>query len=228
MTHTHGAASPTPPTPPPAVPAWRLLAVLGGSGAIAGLLVVVGFSKSLPRIEANKSAALALAVTEVLKSPARYDTLYLIDNALTRELPAGRDPKGLEKIYLGYDSTDTPTGYAIAAVGNGFQDEISLIFGYDPKSKRLLAMKILGHKDTPGLGDKIEKDTAYTSQFSRIKAPLVPVKRGNARPNDSTNVQTITGATISSKAVIKIISTAITRWDPLLAGVPAAAKGATK
>ena len=226
MTHTHGA--PPPPAPPPSVPAWRLLVTLGGSGALAGLLIVVGFSKSLPRIEANKSAALALAVTEVLKSPARYDTLYLVDNALTRELPAGRAPKGIEKIYRGYDSTGTPTGYAIATVGNGFQDEISLIFGYDPKLKRLLAMKILGHKDTPGLGDKIEKDTAYTSQFGRAKTPLVPVKRGNAKLNDSTNVQTITGATISSKAVIKIINTAISRWDPLLAGVPAAGKGGTK
>ncbi len=110
----------------------------------------------------------------------------------------------------------------------GFQDEISLIFGYDPNTKRLLAMKILGHKETPGLGDRIEKDTAYTSQFGRVKAPLVPVKRGNAKPNDSTNVQTITGATISSKAVIKIISTAISRWDPLLAAVPATAKGEAK
>jgi electron transport complex protein RnfG len=114
-------------------------------------------------------------------------------------------------------------GYAISAAGTGFQDQIALIFGYEPKSKRLLALKILESKETPGLGERIETDTSYTSQFGRSKAPLVPVKRGDAKPGDSTNVQTITGATISSKAVIRIINAAIARWTPLIASAPAAA-----
>lgn len=225
MTHAHGLPADAP-APPPAVATWRLLATLGGAGALAGLLIVVGFTKTLPRIEANKSAALALAVTEVLMTPARYDTLYLVDSALVRALPAGRSAKGLETVYHGFDSTGAPIGYAIAASGNGFQDAINLIFGYDPRTRQLIAMKILGHKDTPGLGDKIEKDTAYTAQFGRARAPLVPVKPGTGG-TDPTNVHTITGATISSKAVIKIINTAIERWTPLLSAAPGATAAAS-
>lgn len=222
MTHSHGA--PVAPPADTATPAWRLLVTLGGSGALAGLLIVTGYALTLPRIEANKSAALALAVREVLQEPARYDTLYLVNGALVRGLPEGLAAKGLEAVYHGFDSTGATVGYAISASGNGFQDAISLIFGYDPATQQLLAMKILGHKDTPGLGDRIEKDTAFTSQFGRAQAPMVAVKPGTGG-DDRRNVHTITGATISSKAVIAIINTAVARWTPLIATAPAAPGG---
>ena len=92
-------------------------------------------------------------------------------------------------------------GFALQARGFGFQDIITLIFGYDPETDQVLGMKVLSHLETPGLGDKIVKDTAFVAGFEGARAPLQGVKpdRNTGDPNE---VDMITGATISSQAII--------------------------
>jgi len=198
----------------PAASAQRLIATLGGFGALAGLLIVAVFAATQPTIRANKAAALAAAISEVLAAPDRYDTLYVTADALSRALPAGANPETAEAVYLGWRG-DTPLGYAIVANGPGFQDNIRLIFGYDPARSQLIGMKVLESKETPGLGDKIYKDQEFGAQFSQVQAPIVGVKegQGEGRP---TELVMITGATISSRAVIKAINTTLERVGPLL------------
>ncbi|HMA21319.1 MAG TPA: FMN-binding protein, partial [Gemmatimonadaceae bacterium] len=61
----------------------------------------------------------------------------------------------------------------------------------------------------------IERDTSFGGQFPGRVAPLKGVKTRD--PSDPSQVQTITGATISSRAVIRIINHAVEKWQPLLA-----------
>jgi electron transport complex protein RnfG len=197
------------------VSARTLLTTLGGAGALAGALLVFAFQATQPTILANKARELADAIGEVLQDPARWDTLYVVDGALRREVPAGTDARGLERVYLGYDATGRRIGFAVESGAAGFQDRIGLIFGYDAATGRLLGMKVLASTETPGLGDKIYKDTAFVAQFHGVAAPLRGVKRGAGR-GDSTEVDMITGATISSRAVIRAINDALTRLRPLL------------
>jgi electron transport complex protein RnfG len=198
----------------PEVPSWRLIVTLALAGALAGLLLVFVNQATAPVIAAWKAEQLALAVKEVLKEPARYDTLYLLDGTLTAKLPEGSDPKKLEAIYLGYDESGNKIGYAMAHREAGFQDFIKLIFGYDVKAKRLLGMKILESKETPGLGDKIYLDLEFVGQFDGVETPLNGVKKGER--GEKSDVEMITGATISSKAVIRIINNAIDEWMPYI------------
>lgn len=208
--HSHG-------TPPsievePAVPSWRLLATLGLAGALAGGMIVTVYGLTRPRIEAYRAALVESAIREVLKAPARWDTLYLVDGVLTPELTEGTDPRPLERAYFGFDSEGAFVGAAVTAGEPGFSDVISLIYGLEPTTGTLLGMKVLGHKETPGLGDKIERP-AFNEQFDGRVTPLAGVKNSTGSPSD---VQTITGATISSRTVIKIINNATERWQPLL------------
>jgi electron transport complex protein RnfG len=198
----------------PQVKAWRLLLTLGVGGALAGFLIVFVFGATRPTIEANKAAALDAAIQEVLKAPQRYETLYLVNGALTTDVPAGAAAKTVERVYLGYAADGKRVGFAIPAGEPGFQDVIGLIFGYDPASKQLLGMKVLETKETPGLGDKIEKEP-FRSQFDGALAPLTGVK-GAKDGKDRHQIQTITGATISSRTVIKAINRAIERLSPAL------------
>ena len=96
----------------------------------------------------------------------------------------------------------------------GFQEEVLLMIGFEPSSGKLIGFKVLDEKETPGLGDKIERDTSFSSQFPGRVAPLKGVKSRNSA--NLSDVQTITGATISSRAVIRIINHAVERWQPLL------------
>jgi len=197
------------------VRSWKLLAMMTGGGAIAGLLIVSAYTLTLPRIERHQGEVMQMAITEVLKSPATYDTLYLHNGALVKDLPAGTDTKKLEKVYLGHDAAGKRVGFAVSAAENGFQDLVMLMFGYDASMHKLIAMKVIGNKETPGLGNKIETDSSFVNGFANAVAPINGVKkdRGKSTPSD---VVMITGATISSRAVIRIIDNAIARWQPLM------------
>ncbi|HET7456066.1 MAG TPA: FMN-binding protein [Gemmatimonadaceae bacterium] len=210
-----GMSAGAPPVAAKDVRSWKLLALMTTAGAIAGLLIVTVYQATLPRIERHQGEVMQAAIREVLAAPPSVDTLYLYRGALVKTLPPGASAKGLEKVYLGHDAAGKRVGFAVSAAENGFQDLVTLMFGYDASAHRLIAMKVVGNKETPGLGNKIETDSAFVNGFANAAAPLNGVKAGTGKagPND---VAMITGATISSRAVIRIINDAVARWQPLM------------
>lgn len=209
------ASSGAPPVAAKSVPSWRLVALMTAAGAVAGALIVTSYQATLPRIERHKSQVVRAAVQEVLRAPKSFDTLYLVNGSLVKALPTGVSAKGIEQIYLGHDATGRPLGFAISATENGFQDPVTVMFGYDPQAHHLIAMKVISNKETPGLGNKIETDSAFVNGFVNAATPLNGIKAGAASKGAS-DVVMITGATISSRAVIRIINNAIARWQPLM------------
>jgi len=193
----------------------KLLTTLGAAGALAGFLIVFVYAWSQPIIQAYKAEQLRLAVQEVLGGPDHFDTLYVYDGALRKELPADVDGAGLEQIFLGYTAEGERVGFAVAYGEPGFQDIVRVIFGYDRGTEALLGMKVLESKETPGLGDKIEKDSSFVNQFSGVLTPLVGVKARESS-GDPHEIDMITGATISSRVVIRIINDQIERLGPLM------------
>jgi electron transport complex protein RnfG len=203
----------------------RLVSTLAVSGMVMGLLLVSVHRVTEPAILAHKARVLQQAISEVLGDPARHELLYVLDGALTRQLPEGVNETEVERVYLGYDADDARIGFAIAAGEPGFQDVVGLIFGFDPVSGRVLGMKVLESKETPGLGDKIEKDEEFVGQFAGAIAPLVGVKAGRGSGDDPSEVDLITGATISSRAIVRIINNALERLRPALVAYDGEASG---
>ncbi len=197
------------------VPAWRLVSTLGAAGAVAGLAIVLVFGWANPRIEAHRAEVLRQAIHEVLRAPASYATLFVLEGELVSALPADVDSTELDRVYVGYDAAGERVGFAIAGGLPGYQDVIRLIFGYDAEHSELLAMKVLENKETPGLGDKIEKDSAFVSGFEGVVPPLEGVKTGRGT-GDESEVDMITGATISSRTVIEIINRRLESLGPMI------------
>ena len=197
------------------VPSWRLILTLALAGALAGLAIVVVFGWAQPRIEAHRAAALRAAIQEVLGGPARYETLFVVEGELASSLPPGLDSAGLDRIYAGYASDGRSMGFAIAGEKPGYQDIVGLIFGYDAAGDELLGMKVLESKETPGLGDRIEKDSGFVSAFRGVVPPIEGVKAG-AGTGTEHEVDMITGATISSRTVIEIINQRLEAVGPLI------------
>lgn len=211
MSTAHSAATSAPAAPE--VRSLPLLATLAGSGALAGLLIVLAYQWTLPAVEANRAARLDAAVRQVLLGIDRYDTLYLSNGTLTTSLPAGLKENAAEKVYAGFDASGHRVGFAIRTAPPGFADAIDMLVGFDPAKRQTIGLAILSSRETPGLGDKILAES-WLSQFREALAPLVGVKAGaKAKKNE---VEMITGATISSRAIIGGINTAIGRWTPIL------------
>jgi electron transport complex protein RnfG len=209
-----GNGAPPPPQDQPQVQSLRLLSTLAIAGTIAGTMLVFVYEATQPSIQAYKAEVLRQAIEEVLKTPDRYDTLFVHDGRLVDDVPNGSSADQFEQVYLGY-SAQRPVGFAIAAGKPGFQDIVRIIFGYDPNTNALLGMKVLESKETPGLGDKIEKDLDFVAQFDGATPVLIGVKR-NRRTGAANEIDLITGATISSRTIIQIINETLERLGPLL------------
>jgi Na+-translocating ferredoxin:NAD+ oxidoreductase subunit G len=199
------------------VPSWKLLATLTVAGAAAGLVVVLLYDWTRPRVEAHKAGVLRAAIGEVLHAPTKADTLWLVNGALSTTKPNGDAAKTAERVYLGYDAAGKPSGFAITVTEPGFSDPIHLIIGYDAAQHKLLGMKVLESKETPGIADKVVLPV-FTGQFAGRTAPITGIKEIDRvkAATDPTAVVMITGATISSRAVLRGINKTIARWQPLL------------
>jgi len=198
------------------VSTFRLVATLAVAGALAGLLIVLVNQHTKPLIDAYKAEQLQKAVYEVTPGTEHYDTYYLVDDALSMTLPEGAKEAEYKRIYVAYDAENQLNGVAMSRGESGFQDVIMIIFGYDPNTAKLMGMKVLDSKETPGLGDKIFKDMDYVGQFfAGPDTPLIPTKPGAGKglPGE---IDTITGATISSKKLIEIINHALEEWKPYI------------
>jgi len=187
----------------------RLVATLGLAGLLSGLIIVSVFEATRPTIVAYQAKVLRQAVFKVLPGTTRMQRLVHREGRLLVKETEDQDE---EALFGGYDAQGRLLGYAIPSAGPGFQDTIRLIYGYRPDARRVVGMEILESRETPGLGDKIYKDAAFVADFQSlaIDPRIETVKRGTKAAVNQVNA--ITGATISSKAVVRIINQGNARW----------------
>lgn len=187
----------------------RLVLSLALAGFISGLAIIGIYETTLPTITANKARELREAVFKVLPGVShmqklRYDGQRLVVITGTK--------KDDQTIYGGYGENGAFIGYAIPSAGPGFQDTIKVLYGYQPGEQKIVGMEILESRETPGLGDKIYKDAEFVANFHDLAAEpeIITVKKGKkSAPNE---IDAITGATISAKAVARIINEGHARW----------------
>ena len=192
-------------------PAWPLYRPLVGVGLLCGGLIVTVYELTRPVIARNRAQALQAAVFRVLPGAESSQGFRFIDGQGFE--PAEEDRA---RVYAGYDRPGRLVGVAVEAAGMGYQDTIRLLYGYAPDERAIVGMQVLESKETPGLGDKIEKDEGFLKNFERLAAaldqPITAVKQG-AKTEDW-QIDGITGATISSAAVAKILNDSVSVWAP--------------
>jgi len=191
----------------------RLVLTLAIAGLISGIAIIGIYESTLPTITANKARELREAVFKVLPGVSQMQALVYRDGELVAvEAPDKDEPV----VYGGYDEQGDFVGYAMPAAGPGFQDTIAILYGYQPAEKIVVGMEVLESRETPGLGDKIYKDAVFVAGFSAlfVEPEIIAVKKGTkSQPNE---IDAITGATISSKAVVRIINEAHAEWSAQL------------
>lgn len=104
--------------------------------------------------------------------------------------------------YKGFSNKDTSNliGYAYPVNGNGYSSTIRTLVGIDT-SGIILAIKILFQKETPGLGTRCDeilpddKEPWFQKQFKNKNGEKVSLDKDNGE------IISITGATITSKAI---------------------------
>ncbi|GMV43405.1 MAG: hypothetical protein AMXMBFR64_51210 [Myxococcales bacterium] len=202
--------------------ASRLIATMAIAGLTSGLLLVGAYLGTLPTIQRNQAEALRAAVFRVVPGSATIDAwIWKGDRLVRYDGPKDALPEG-EAVYACSAESGEVVGWAIPGAGPGFQDTIALIYGYDPARKVIVGMEVLESRETPGLGDKIQKDAHFVANFDALAVePSIVAVKPNEKHNPN-EVDTISGATISSKAVIRILNQSTGVWVERLAAHPAA------
>jgi len=198
----------------------KMLRAMVGIGVICAVLIVFTYEATLPRIEKLKAEALQEAIFEVIPGISEIEAFSYDNNTFS---PAAENSQNI--IYAGYDDQGELKGLAISANGIGYAGNISILYGYDPNNQQVIGFYVLESKETPGLGDKIEKDTKFLDNFSaldltldesneELKNKVTTVKSG-AKVN-GWEIDGITGATISSRAIGVIVNQSASVWAPII------------
>lgn len=147
---------------------------------------------------------LILAVVYAKTSPIMYRNAVLEkEKALKKLMP---DADRIEKLgdwtvhekhaeYFIAMKGDSVIGYIIQSYGKGYSSYINTLIAVD-KNFKVQKISILGHAETPGLGDEIETD-GFKKEFIGKDAGHLKVEKSET----SEYIQAISGATISSRAV---------------------------
>jgi Na+-transporting NADH:ubiquinone oxidoreductase subunit C len=106
-----------------------------------------------------------------------------------------------EKYYI-YKPDNKVMGYAVEISGKGLWGTITGHIGFSPDHETVLGVNFVSHSETPGLGGRID-EVDYKNQFRNLSLPEDEVFFVNNKDTGG-NVDAITGATLTSKAVINI------------------------
>ncbi len=181
--------------------AWLVLVLATVFGtALAGIQV-----KLSPVIEANKIRETMEKIPGLVLGTAA-DTGDLAINSRVIEI----EKNGISKFYPVYDvrlKDGSLAGHVAKATGQGYADKIEVLLGLDAGGTKITGLFILDQKETPGLGNRI-LEKPWRDQFTEKPSgiPLVVVKAKTGKGNE---VDGISGATISSRAVTGIVNTTI-------------------
>jgi Na+-translocating ferredoxin:NAD+ oxidoreductase subunit G len=206
----------------PLVSSRHMMATLGITALVAGVLVVAAFEITRPQIEANRRQVLEQTVLRVLPGASTRQSFVVSADQLRPLL--GADADGVV-MHAGYDHNGRLVGIAAEAAARGYQDIIRLLYAYSPDCECITAIHVLSNKDTPGIGDKIGTDPAFLANFRALAAQLnaernalahtiVTVKHG--KKVAAWEIDAISGATVSSRAVGKALNDSAQRLVPVM------------
>ncbi|AQQ70584.1 Nitrogen fixation protein RnfG [Limihaloglobus sulfuriphilus] len=168
---------------------------------VFGLLLAAINAAWQPRIEQNKIGNISDALKTVIPQAKNFERIWS-DEQITLD-ESGKAQK--VELFKATASGKT-VGWAYTSVGPGYADKIELMIAVDANFEKILAYKVLFSNETSGFGDKIKNDY-YKDQFKGAPADeLELLKLGDETVIDD-KIIAISGATISSEAVVSIFNT---------------------
>ncbi|MDD5477502.1 MAG: FMN-binding protein [Candidatus Omnitrophica bacterium] len=140
----------------------------------AGLLAAAN-ALTRPKILAQAILEEQSALKEVMPAAARFTAVK-------------PDVEKQTLYYKAFDSQDKLIGFVFKASGKGYSSVVETLAGIFLDDK-ISAIKVISQNETPGLGVRVTENK-FTGQFN------------NRNSLDLSGVQAITGATVSSRAIM--------------------------
>ena len=210
-----------PPPAQPQPPGWRMIRLLGAVSLICGLLIVGTNLATSGRIRSNQETIMRNSVSELLPG-AQKEIIYGIEPSGELKILPDLQAAG-QRLFAGYDGSGKLLGVVIESSARGYADLIQAMYSYSPEKQAITGFKVVDMRETPGLGDRTRSDPDFLSNFQDLDVTIVDgkqlhpvkvVKHGSKK--NPWEIDAISGATISSRAVGKLIGTSVDTVIPVV------------
>ncbi|MBN1411586.1 MAG: FMN-binding protein [Spirochaetales bacterium] len=172
-----------------------LLFILIMGGILSSAIISVNYFTA-PIIKANEEKKLKTNILMALEIPFTEDDM---DSVFQQKVTVRRD-SGNEMDYYVSENNETAFEYK----GKGLWGPIRGVIALNPDFKTIKNVTISFQEETPGLGSRIA-EKPYLDQFrNKAFSPSIVITRSPAKKDNE--VDAITGATLSSKAFVKILN----------------------
>jgi Na+-translocating ferredoxin:NAD+ oxidoreductase subunit G len=198
----------------------KIYSVVLSVGVVCSLAIVSVYEVTRPIIQRNQIALRQAAILEVLPAAERTEAFQWDSRGFQL---LSTDENRSDVVFAGFDHAGKLVGLAIETRGIGYQDVIRLLYGYSLDEQAIIGIHVLESRETPGLGDRIETDVDFLSNFTRLDVALDAQGSRLAHPIEFVKSRTktaawqvdgITGATISSQATAEMIGQSTAYWIP--------------
>jgi electron transport complex protein RnfG len=208
---------------PAATPTASMVKTLCIVSTVCGLIIVGAYQGTFDAAAANRRLALERTVFKVIPA-ARSMSEW--QSAAQGIQPAGNEPlAGATRFYATYDDGGALAGIAVEAGAKGYADVVRILYGYSHGCQCITGIGVVAMKETPGIGDKIITDKAFLANFQALDVKLnaelsalaneVKVVKHGTKANPW-QIDAITGATVTSRAVGKAINDSAQQLLPKL------------
>jgi len=154
----------------------------------------------------------ARALEDKLNSLSQVIPDSIHDNKLVENVITMKNDRDKEITVYRATKDGKVAGLAYEIYGSGYAGEIKLMLGVDAQGK-VLGVRVLAHKETPGLGDKIDvKKTDWITRFTDLSLGNPPLEKWKVK-KDGGQFDQFAGATITPRGVVKAIREGLQFFD---------------
>jgi electron transport complex protein RnfG len=175
------------------------------AGAV--LLTRAAYDWSYERIAMNQRARLVARLNSVLDPALRERDLTTTRLSLTDPTLLG-SPAPVDVFVIG--DHGQPVFASVAP--HGYNAQIDLLIGIGADAK-VTGVRAVRHRETPGLGDAIDAAKSHWIEHFDGKSLLDPPREAWAVKQDEGQFDSITGATVTSRAVVAAVKNALLYFE---------------
>ncbi|WP_154222239.1 electron transport complex subunit RsxG [Marinicella rhabdoformis] len=189
---------------------YLLPLILAVMTALASALLMGSDAFTAAPIAEQKERALMRSLA-LLMPEGSYDNDVLAEKLTVNE-PVILGHRKAADVYLGYLKGEFSVAAIPVIAQNGYSGDIELMVGVRADG-RITAVEVLGHKETPGLGDLIERRKGdWLLQFEGQQLNKVTQAEWSVK-KDGGKFDQITGATITPRAVVSAVKKALKYFE---------------
>lgn len=182
---------------------------------VSGLLLGGVYEITKEPIQASKEKAKQEAYKSVMSDAEEFETDNSFDEKKAEKILEKNKINGcyLSEVAVGKDKSGKEIGYVITSTSKeGYGGEIQISVGVSMDGT-VTGIEILSINETAGLGMQAT-EPAFRKQFENVKTDKFEVKKDNPKGN----VDALSGATITTRAVTNAVNAGLSYFQDALGG----------